>query len=108
MASAANGPSPGEPGRLASSTWTTAASMACTSLRRTSARSISSEGGRRPAPEGDLPAGEEEGRQGGEGQGLTGGSSLAQLLAERRGVRNHLRLPRLTVEQIAAWAKAIR
>jgi hypothetical protein len=33
-------------------------------------------------------------------RGLPGGSSLAQLLAERRGVRNIRRLPRLTEEQI--------
>jgi len=41
-------------------------------------------------------------------RGLSGGSSLAQLLAERRGVRNHLRLPRRTVEQVVAWAEAHR
>jgi hypothetical protein len=41
-------------------------------------------------------------------RGLPGGSSLSQLLAERRGVRNHLRLPRLTFEQIAEWAEAHR
>ncbi len=37
---------------------------------------------------------------------LAGGSSLAQLLAEERGVRNHLALSRLTKEQILAWADA--
>jgi hypothetical protein len=37
-------------------------------------------------------------------RGLPGGSSLAQLLAERRGVRNFKRLPRLTREQILCWA----
>jgi hypothetical protein len=41
-------------------------------------------------------------------RGLPGGSSLAQLLAERRGVRNHRRLPRLSVEQVVAWAEAHR
>ena len=39
-------------------------------------------------------------------RGLPGASSLPQLLAEHRGVRNHLRLPRLTVEQVAGWAEA--
>lgn len=39
-------------------------------------------------------------------RGLSGGSSLAQLLAERRGVRNQAALPRLTQEQILAWADA--
>jgi hypothetical protein len=38
--------------------------------------------------------------------GLPGGSSLAQLLAERRGVPNHLDLPNLTEEQILAWSDA--
>jgi hypothetical protein len=37
-------------------------------------------------------------------RGLPGGSSLAQLLAQRRRVRNHMRLPRLTPEHIARWA----
>src|SRR5262249_33877951 len=41
-------------------------------------------------------------------RGLPGCSSLARLLCERRGVRNHLRLPRLTVEQVVAWAEAHR
>jgi hypothetical protein len=40
------------------------------------------------------------------GRGLSGGSSLPQLLAARRGVRNHLALPPLTAEQILAWADA--
>jgi hypothetical protein len=39
-------------------------------------------------------------------RGLPGGSSLAQLLAEHRGVRNPKRLPPYTVEQILAWADA--
>jgi hypothetical protein len=39
-------------------------------------------------------------------RGLPGGSSLSQLLAERRGVRNCQRLPKLTVEQIVSWAEA--
>jgi hypothetical protein len=39
-------------------------------------------------------------------RGLPGGSSLARLLAERRGARNHLGLPRLTVAQVVAWAEA--
>ena len=38
------------------------------------------------------------------GRGLPGGSSLARLLAERRGVRNPKALPRLTVKQILRWA----
>jgi hypothetical protein len=38
--------------------------------------------------------------------GLPGGSSLAQLLAQERGVRNHRGLPPLTEEQIVAWAEA--
>jgi len=37
-------------------------------------------------------------------RGLPGGSSLAQLLQEKRGVRNPKRLPHLTEDQIAAWA----
>jgi hypothetical protein len=36
---------------------------------------------------------------------LPGGSSLARLLAERRGRRNRLAPPALTVEQILAWAE---
>jgi hypothetical protein len=39
-------------------------------------------------------------------RGLPGGSSLGELLARRRGVRNHLNLPRLTEEQVLAWADA--
>jgi hypothetical protein len=41
-------------------------------------------------------------------RGLPGGSSLARLLAEKRGVRHPGRLPRLTVRQIRAWARAHR
>ncbi len=37
-------------------------------------------------------------------RGLPGGSSLARLLAEHRGVRNQQDLPSLTFEQILAWA----
>src|SRR5262249_54086814 len=37
---------------------------------------------------------------------LVGGSSLAQLLAKHRGVRNRKALPDLTDEQILAWADA--
>jgi hypothetical protein len=40
------------------------------------------------------------------GRGLPGGSSLAQLLAERRQARNSMRLPRLTKGRILAWADA--
>jgi hypothetical protein len=39
-------------------------------------------------------------------RGMPGGSSLAQLLADRRGVRNVGKLPRLAVKQILAWADA--
>src|SRR5262249_29183860 len=39
-------------------------------------------------------------------RGFPGGSSLARLLAERRGVRNHKALPHLTEKQILAWADA--
>jgi hypothetical protein len=39
-------------------------------------------------------------------RGLPGGSSLACLLEERRGVPNRLNRPRLTLEQILAWADA--
>jgi hypothetical protein len=42
------------------------------------------------------------------GRGLEGGSSLARLLADERGVRNPMELPRLTVRQIRAWARAHR
>lgn len=40
------------------------------------------------------------------GRGLPGGSSLAELLREHRGVRNLHRLPPLTVKEILAWADA--
>ena len=39
-------------------------------------------------------------------RGLPGGSSLAKLLAERRGKRNRLALPPLDVRQILIWADA--
>src|SRR6266481_5324182 len=39
-------------------------------------------------------------------RGLPGGSSLARLLAEQRGVRNQGRLPPLTHKQILGWADA--
>jgi hypothetical protein len=39
-------------------------------------------------------------------RGLPGGSTLALLLAERRGVRNRRSLPELSVEQVLAWADA--
>src|SRR5690349_10355485 len=39
-------------------------------------------------------------------RGLPGGSSLARLLAEQRGVRNFQDLPRLSPGQILAWADA--
>ena len=39
-------------------------------------------------------------------RGLAGGSSLPQVLAEHRGVRNHADLPPLSVEQVLAWADA--
>jgi hypothetical protein len=38
------------------------------------------------------------------GRGLSGGSSLPMLLADRLGVRNRSRLTPLTVEQVLAWA----
>jgi hypothetical protein len=41
-------------------------------------------------------------------RGLPGGLSLAQLLSQRRGVRNKSDLPRLTLKQIRAWAEAYR
>jgi len=41
-------------------------------------------------------------------RGLPAGSSLARLLAERRGARNPKGLPRLTIEQVRAWAEAYR
>ncbi len=40
--------------------------------------------------------------------GLPGGTTLARLLAEHRGVRNHMDLPRLTSQRILAWADAHR
>ena len=40
------------------------------------------------------------------GRSLSGGSSLAKLLAEKRGVRNNQDLPSLTVDNILAWADA--
>src|SRR4051812_46413113 len=39
-------------------------------------------------------------------RGLPGGSTLPRLLAERRGLPNRLDVPRLTVEQVLAWADA--
>jgi hypothetical protein len=39
-------------------------------------------------------------------RGLMGGSSLAQLLEERRGVPNHLAAPRLNPTQVLGWADA--
>ena len=39
-------------------------------------------------------------------RGLPGGSSLPQLLAERRRVRNPKQLPALQQKQILAWADA--
>jgi ribosomal protein S13 len=39
-------------------------------------------------------------------RGLPGGSSLAQLLAEKRSVRNRMALPDLTISQILQWADA--
>ena len=41
-------------------------------------------------------------------RGLSAGSSLARLLAERRGARNPKGLPGLTINQIRAWAEAYR
>jgi hypothetical protein len=41
-------------------------------------------------------------------RGLAGGSSLLRLLARKRGVRNPLRLPTLTEEQILRWAERHR
>jgi hypothetical protein len=41
-------------------------------------------------------------------RGLPGNSSLAQILAEHRGIRNPKKLPRLTVEDILKWADAFR
>ena len=40
------------------------------------------------------------------GRGLSGGSSLAKLLAKKRGVRNRGELPALTIKQILKWADA--
>jgi hypothetical protein len=37
---------------------------------------------------------------------LTGGSSLVQLLAQRRGKRNRKRLPKLSIRRILTWARA--
>jgi hypothetical protein len=39
-------------------------------------------------------------------RGLSGGSSLAGLIARERGVRNRAAIPRLTVRQILEWADA--
>lgn len=41
-------------------------------------------------------------------RGLPGGSSLPQVLAEHRGVRNNMDLPPLTVEQVLAWTDAFQ
>jgi len=42
------------------------------------------------------------------GRGLPGGSSLTRLLVERRGIRNRVHPPRLTIPQILAWTDAYR
>ena len=42
------------------------------------------------------------------GRSLEGGSSLAQLLAEKRGRRNRIGAPDLTIPQILAWADAFQ
>lgn len=39
-------------------------------------------------------------------RGLPGGTTLARLLAERRGVRNHGDLPKFTIDGILNWADA--
>jgi len=39
-------------------------------------------------------------------RGLPGGSSLARLLAEKRGVRNRASLPQVTIKNILGWADA--
>jgi hypothetical protein len=39
-------------------------------------------------------------------RGLSGGSSLARLLAAKRGIRNEKNLPTLTIAQILDWAKS--
>ena len=39
------------------------------------------------------------------GRGLRRGSTLAQLLAKKRGARNRMRLPPLKEQQILAWAR---
>ncbi len=39
-------------------------------------------------------------------RGLSGGTTLAQLLARDRGTRNRMALPKLTIKQILAWADA--
>jgi hypothetical protein len=39
-------------------------------------------------------------------RGLPGGSSLAKLLAQHRGIRNQTNIPQLTIAQILAWADA--
>lgn len=39
-------------------------------------------------------------------RGLAGGTSLAKLLAEHRGVRNHGDLPKFTVDDALSWADA--
>jgi hypothetical protein len=41
-------------------------------------------------------------------RGLPGGSSLARLLADYRGVRNRMNLPRVTERQVLAWMDAHR
>jgi hypothetical protein len=43
---------------------------------------------------------------GGGARGLPGGSSLARVLAQHRGVRNRGDLPRLTQKQVLVWADA--
>ncbi len=39
-------------------------------------------------------------------RGMPGGTSLAKMLVEERGARNHTNLPRLSVKQVLAWADA--
>jgi hypothetical protein len=41
-------------------------------------------------------------------RGLKGGSSLAKLLAARRGIRNRMNLPKLRAQEIKVWIKAYK
>jgi hypothetical protein len=72
--------------------------------RRTGAWPTGADGAIRDAPGETWQAVDKALRDGRRGQ--PGGSSLARLLSQKRGVRNPQALPKLTTKQVLAWADA--